>query len=84
MVRIKGADTLAVTSTSNKKMIVKKEEQIQDSVWILHYTEQFSIGIVFTEEESEISVDAYPIATENMKEFYDDIELFFGIHERYR
>lgn len=82
--RIEGADSLAFTSIFHRKMIVKKEEQIQDSVWILHDTEQFSIGIVFTEEESEISVDAYPIATENMKEFYDDIELFFGIHERYR
>lgn len=83
MGKLAGVDSVSFTNSFHMKMLIEKTEQIQNSLWILKYTDSFSMGVIFNISEEDIIVDAYPIAVEDMENYCDMMGLFFSEHEKY-
>lgn len=76
-------DEFSFTNSFYVEMTDDSTKQVQGSIWMLNYTDQFSVGVAFIPGDSGIIVQAWPIATDNMQELYNKVEQFFGEHVEY-
>lgn len=76
-------DEFSFTNSFYMEMTDDSAEQVQGSIWMLNYTDQFSVGVAFIPGSSGIIVQAWPIAADNMQKLYNKVNQFFGEHVEY-
>ena len=81
--RIADVDAVMFGSAFHIRMKVKSKSSISNAIWILSYQNDFSIAVVFSKNESETVVDAYPINVTDQKAFLEKLELLFESRKVY-
>lgn len=81
--KVSDVESLSFSGAFHMEMEKKHDQQINNSVWILKYTDQLSVALIFTENEEGVCVNAYPLYIENIQSFQDILDQFFEKHEKF-
>lgn len=80
---VEGTDALAFSGAFVTRMQVETKQSVSDAVWLLKYTNDFFIGVVFETNVSGVVLRAMPITIEDDKQFYDKMDILFDEHKEY-
>ena len=75
--KISDANAVAFSGAFHIEMKVKNKSSVSNAIWILSYQDDFSIAVVFSKNESETVVDAYPINVTDQNAFLEKLEMLF-------
>lgn len=75
-----GSDGLSFAGTFLVASDLNSIKETENCAIFLKYTDSFSVGIVLVKEEKNYKVMAWPIAGDNMQEFYENLDIFFADH----
>ena len=80
---VSGTTSLSVGSGFYMLMEKNGDYRTDDSVWILKYTDQLYVGLIFAKNNKGMDIAAYPLYVEDIQQFHDRLELFYEDHETF-
>lgn len=81
--RVSGTTSLSVGGAFYMLMEKSGDDRTDDSVWILKYTDQLYVGLIFSKNNKGMDIAAYPLYVEDMQKFQDTLEMFYEDHETF-
>ena len=82
--KVSDVESLSFAGVFHMEMEKKNDHQINNSIWILEYTDQLSIAVIFTENEEGVCMNAYPLYMENVQSFQNMLDQLFEKHEKFQ